>query len=232
MNSKLELQRFQRDYLSAQTKLNLLQGTSGKNLVPLTGLFDTLLTPPDKEEIFQEIENIPSIKYLDNETNIRKAQLTLEESNAVPDLTASLGIRYLSELKTNSLVAGLSVPLPFFNRNQGNIQSAEIKIKQMDELINAQKLSVIESLTTSFNNLLSAYNNVVMFRESILPESESAYEITKQGYLQGRFAFIDLLDSQRTLFDTQAQYLLELSDYYNGIIEIENITGKNYLMVD
>lgn len=232
MNSRLELQRFQRDYLSTQTKINSLCGTSGKNFVPSSDLFDALLSPPNKEEIFHEIENIPSIKYLNNETNIRKAQLELEESNSVPDLTASLGIRYLNELKTNSFVAGLSMPLPFFNRNQGNIQSAEIKVRQMEELINAQKLSIIESLTASFNNLVIAYNNAVQFNENILSESENAYEITSKGYLQGRFAFIDMLDAQRTLFDTQAQYLLELSEYYNSIIEIENLTGKNFLMIN
>ncbi|MBL1154138.1 MAG: TolC family protein [Ignavibacteriota bacterium] len=232
MNSRLELQRFQRDYLSTQTKINSLCGTSGKNFVPSSDLFDALISPPNKEEIFHEIENIPSIKYLNNETNIRKAQLELEESNSVPDLTASLGIRYLNELKTNSFVAGLSMPLPFFNRNQGNIQSAEIKVRQMEELINAQKLSIIESLTASFNNLVIAYNNAVQFNENILSESENAYEITSKGYLQGRFAFIDMLDAQRTLFDTQAQYLLELSEYYNSIIEIENLTGKNFLMIN
>ncbi|MFH1421260.1 MAG: TolC family protein, partial [Planctomycetota bacterium] len=136
---------------------------------------------------------------------------------------------YLNELKTNSFVAGASIPLPFFNRNQGNIQSAEIKIQQMDEVIRGQKLSVISSLNTSFNNLLSAHSTVVQIKEIILPESEKAYEITRQGYLNGRFAFIDLLDAQRTLFETQTQYLLEISDYYNALIEVENITGKSYL---
>ncbi|HMU43379.1 MAG TPA: TolC family protein [Ignavibacteriaceae bacterium] len=229
INSQIELQRLQRSYSSVQTRLNSLLGTTGKNLVPSTDLFENLFTPPNKEEILGDLENLPSIKNLNNETNIRKAQLQLEESQAIPDLTASLGVRYLNELKTNSFVAGLSIPLPFFNRNQGNIQSAEVRIQQMDEIIRAQKLSVISSLNTSINNLLSAYNNAVQLRESILPESEKAYNITRDGYLQGRFAFIDLLDSQRTLFETQTQYLLELSDYYNSLIEIENVTGKSFL---
>ncbi len=229
INSKIEFQRLQRNYSSVQTRLNSLLGTTGKNLSPSTDVFENLLTLPDKEVFLEDIDNIPSIKNLGNETNFRKAQLKLEESQAVPDLTVSAGVRYLNELKTNSFVAGVSIPLPFFNRNQGNIQSAEVRIQQMDEIIRAQKLSVISSLNTSFNNLLSAYNNAVQIRESILPESEKAYEITKQGYLQGRFAFIDLLDAQRTLFDTEVQYLLELADYYNSLVELENIIGKTFI---
>lgn len=236
INSRVELQRLQRDYSSAQTKLNSLLGTTlptgrqaVKNLVPTTELFDKLFTPPDKENILRDLDNVPSIKNIKNETDIRKAQLQLEESLSVPDLTASLGVRYLNELKTNSFVASLSIPLPIFNRNQGNIQSAELKVQQMDEIIRAQKVSIISALNTMNNNLLSAYNNAIQLKENILPESEKAYEITKQGYLQGRFAFIDLLDAQRTLFETQTQYLLEISDYYNFLIEIENITGKTFL---
>lgn len=229
INSKLELQRLQRDYESQVTKLNSLLGTTGKNLVPVTNLFEILFTPPDKMEILENLDSIPSIKNLSYEIDARKALLDFEETQGIPDLTASLGLRYINELKTNSLVAGVSIPLPIFNRNQGNIESAEVKLRQMDEIIKSQKLFVASTLKTSINNHLNAYNNAVQIRENILPESEKAYDITRQGYLQGRFAFIDLLDAQRTLFDTQAQYLLELSDYYNSIIEIENITGKTFL---
>ncbi|MBK6912485.1 MAG: TolC family protein [Ignavibacteriales bacterium] len=138
INSQIELQRLQRSYSSAQTKLNSLLGTVGKNLVPSTDLFEQLFTPPNREDVLEELENIPSIKNLGNESNFRKAQLQLEKSQAIPDLTASLGVRYLNELKTNSFVAGLSIPLPIFNRNQGNIQSAEVRIQQMDEIINSE----------------------------------------------------------------------------------------------
>ncbi|MDZ7622892.1 MAG: TolC family protein [Ignavibacteriaceae bacterium] len=229
INSRIELQRLQRNYESANTTLNSLLGTTGKNFIPSTTLFDQLLTPPDKEEVIGNLTDIPSIKNLNNEISFRKVLLELEKSQAIPDLSASLGVRYLNELKTNAFVAGLSIPLPFFNRNQGNIQSAEVKIHQMDEIVNARKLEVISFLNKSFNNLLSAYNNAVQLRENIFPESEKAYEITRDGYLQGRFAFIDLLDAQRTLFETQTQFLLEISDYYNSLIEIENLTGKKIL---
>ena len=192
-------------------------------------MYENILPPPDRENVIDSLEQIPLINLIEYERDLRAAKLELEKSQAVPDLTVSGGVRYLNELKTNSFVAGISLPLPFFNRNQGNIQSAEVLLRQVDEIKKARVLSVISTINSSFNNLLSAYNNASRLKEEIIPESENAYDITRQGYLQGRFAFIDLLDAQRTLFDTQAQYLLELSDYYNSIIELENITGKTFL---
>ncbi len=228
-NSRIELDRLQRNFSSIQAQLNSLLGTTGKNFIPATVLFDSISAPPTREEITRNIEEIPSLKLLQNEVNVREAVLELEKSLAVPDLTVKGGVRYLNELKTNSFVAGVSIPLPFFNRNQGNIQAAEVRLEQMDAIKNSRRLNVIAQLNTAYNNLLSAYNNSQQLKNSIIPEAENAYEITRQGYIQGRFAFIDLLDAQRTLFETQTQFLLELSDYYNSLIEIENITGKNLI---
>ena len=229
INSRIELDRLQRQSLSASSTLSSLLGTTGKHYEPVIDLYENILPPPDRENVIDSLEQIPLINLIENERDVRAAKLELEKSQAVPDLTVSGGIKYLNELKTNSFVAGVSMPLPFFNRNQGNIQSAEVLLRQVDEIKNARALSVISNINSSFNNLLSAYNNSTKLKEEIIPESENAYEITRQGYLQGRFAFIDLLDAQRTLFDTEAQYLLELADYYQSLIELENITGKTFI---
>jgi len=225
-NSKIELARLQRYFSSIQTQLNSQMGISGKNLIPITNLFESVLAPPTKQEIMGSTEDIPSIKLLQNEVNVRQAKLELEKSIAIPNLTINGGVRYLNELNTNSFVAGVSIPIPIFNNNQGNIKTSEERLHQMNAIKKAQKLDVIAQLNTAYNNLLSAYHNSLQLKNIIIQEADNAYQITKQGYLQGRFAFIDMLDAQRTLFETQTQYLFEISDYYDSLIEIEKITGK------
>ena len=229
INSRIELDRLQRQSLSASSILSSLLGTTAKQYEPVIDLFESIIPPPERVDVIDSLDQIPLINIIENERLLRSAKLELEKSQAVPDLTVSGGVRYLNELKTNSFVAGVSMPLPFFNRNQGNIESAEVLLRQVDEIKKARVLSVVSNINSSFNNLLSAYNNSTRLKEEIIPESENAYEITRLGYLQGRFAFIDLLDAQRTLFDTEAQYLLELADYYKSLIELESITGKTFI---
>ncbi len=229
INSRIELDRLQRQSLSASSILSSLLGTTAKKYEPVINLYENIIPPPDREDVIDSLEQIPLINIVETERVLRSAKLELEKSQAVPDLIVRGGVRYLNELKTNSFVAGVSMPLPLFNRNQGNIQSAEVLYRQVDEIKKARVLSVVSNINFSFNNLLSAYNNSTRLKEEIIPESENAYEITRQGYLQGRFAFIDLLDAQRTLFDTEAQYLLELADYYKSLIELESITGKTFI---
>lgn len=229
INSKIEYDRLMRSLSSAQNKFSVLIGSEFKNYIPQTDLFENIPGKPNLEDIINNIGSFQSVVILEKERSLRKARLNLEESQAVPDIQLSGGVRYLNELNTNSFVAGASIPLPFFNKNQGNIQAAEIQLLQMDDIVKSKIFSISSFIKTVYNNLSSAYFNSVTLKEKIIPESENAYTITKQGYVQGRFAFIDLLDAQRTLFETQNQYLLELSDYYNSLIELENITGDNFV---
>lgn len=229
INSRIELDRLERQSSSASSTLSSLLGTTARQYEPVFDFYENIVSLPNREDVIDSLEQIPLINIIESERVLRSAKLELEKSQALPDLTISGGVRYLNELNTNSFIAGVSMPIPFFNRNQGNIQSAEVLLQQVDEIKNARILSVVSNINSSFNNLLSAYNNSIRLKEEIIPESEKAYEITRQGYLQGRFAFIDLLDAQRTLFDTEAQYLLELADYYKSLIELENLTGKTFI---
>lgn len=229
INSRIELDRLERQSSSASSTLSSLLGTTARQYEPVFDFYENIVSLPNREDVIDSLEQFPLINIIESERVLRSAKLELEKSHAIPDLTISGGVRYLNELNTNSFIAGVSMPIPFFNRNQGNIQSAEVLLQQVDEIKNARILSVVSNINSSFNNLLSAYNNSIRLKEEIIPESEKAYEITRQGYLQGRFAFIDLLDAQRTLFDTEAQYLLELADYYKSLIELENLTGKTFI---
>ncbi len=229
INSRIELDKLQTKSLSASLTLSFLLGTTAKNYDAMIDLYENIIPPPDRKDLTDSLQQIPLINQIEYERDVREAKLEFEKSQAVPDLTVSGGIRYINELKTNSFVAGISIPLPIFNRNEGNIQSAEVLLNQIDEIKNARVLSVISNINSTYNNLKSSFNNSKRLKEEIIPESENAYEIIRLGYLNGRFAFIDLLDAQRTLFDTEAQYLLELADYYKLLIELESITGKIFI---
>ena len=65
-----------------------------------------------------------------------------------------------------------------------------------------------------------------MGNESI-PEAQNAFEIIKDGNLVGRFTILDVLDSQRTLFELQSEYLRTLSNYNIQLARLERLIGQN-----
>ena len=57
------------------------------------------------------------------------------------------------------------------------------------------------------------------------PGAESAFDAATKGYGLGKFSFLDVLDAQRTLFQSRSQYLRALADYQRGVSEIERLIG-------
>ncbi len=51
-----------------------------------------------------------------------------ERKRAIPDVTGSLGVRQLEREGANALVVGVSVPLPLFDSNRGNIAAARAEV--------------------------------------------------------------------------------------------------------
>ncbi|MDO8549389.1 MAG: TolC family protein, partial [Ignavibacteria bacterium] len=92
VNSRIEFDRLQRLFNTFQNNLNALLGISGQNLMPKSELFENIPEPTDLNKLRNEIEKFPSLQLLYKEKQVREAQLTLEQSQAIPDLTINGGI--------------------------------------------------------------------------------------------------------------------------------------------
>ena len=104
-----------------------------RNLTTVVGNLRDLPGVPSLEELNRRLENNPELARWTTELEQRRAALKLEKSRAIPDLTAGLGYRRLSGSDDNALVGGISIPLPLFNRNQGNIREAEYRLARAGE---------------------------------------------------------------------------------------------------
>jgi len=66
---------------------------------------------------------------------------------------------------------------------------------------------------------------VTTLRNDILPGAQRAFDSVQNGYREGKFDFLQLLDAQRTLFEVKGQYVEALSAYHLSRTEIERLIG-------
>ena len=57
--------------------------------------------------------------------------------------------------------------------------------------------------------------------------AEEAFRLAKQGYNLGRFPYMDVLNSQRTLFEVRERHIEALKDYHLKNAEIARLTAAN-----
>ena len=59
----------------------------------------------------------------------------------------------------------------------------------------------------------------------MLPGARSAFDAVSEGYRLGRFGLLDVLDSQRTLFEARHEYLRAATDYHKAVVDVERLIG-------
>src|SRR5262249_2634654 len=155
----------------------------------------------------------------------RQAAVGLAEAQKRPDLTAAGGVRYVNEARAAAFVLSFSVPLPVVNRNQGAILEAQHRLAKAGEERRAAVVRVRSALGAAYAALTAAFAEVTTLKNEALPGAQRVFEATREGYRQGKFSLLDVLDAQRTLFETRGQYIEALATYHKAVAEAERLIG-------
>ncbi|WP_242487715.1 TolC family protein [Pseudomonas sp. TH31] len=222
---RLELRRAERDKASAWQQLAQVMGAPLPTFVSVSVPERSMPAVPSTSRLLARIEDTAELRLAKLQIDQREASLGLEKAQRIPDLTVSVGSQY-SELERERVnVFGLSMPIPLFNRNQGNILAAARRADQARDLRNASELRLRTDIQTTLDQWLTANTEIQSFDQSILPAAQSAVDTATRGFEMGKFNFLDVLDAQRTLISARAQYIQAMSEATEAWVRIERIFG-------
>jgi cobalt-zinc-cadmium efflux system outer membrane protein len=221
---ELELRRAQRDQANALARL---QATLGNGSAELSVIGDAISIPkpPAIDQLWAILPNTAVMRIARLSIDQQEASLALEKTQRIPDLNVSVGSQYDSGLRQRVNLIGLSMPIPLFNRNQGNILSAAYRADQARDLRNATELSLRADVQQAMDQWSVANAEIELFNKNILPSAKSAVDIATRGFEMGKFAFLDVLDAQRTLINARAKYVDALASATASWVLLERVYG-------
>jgi cobalt-zinc-cadmium efflux system outer membrane protein len=215
-----------RDLETARVNLVAQWGAKQATFPSVNGNLDQLRPIPSLQSLKAKLQQNPDLTRWTTERQKREATLNLARAEAKPDVTLRAGPRLLGASHADlTLVAGFSIPLPLWNRNQGKIAEAEANVaKAADERAAAEAQAYAE-LNEGYQTLGRAAEEVQILRETVLPGAKSAVDQITDGYAAGRFSQLDVLDAQRTYNESQTQYVKALSDFQKAQAQIDALTA-------
>lgn len=154
-----------------------------------------------------------------------QAALELERRRAAPDVTLGVGVRRYRETSDTAMVFSLSVPLPVFDRNQGNIARAGAQLSQTEFSADNARRTITTSLGQARTQLAIAWREATGLRQSVVPAAEQAFGFARAGFQEGRFSFLEVLDAQRTLFEARGQLNDALREFHLRRAEADRLAG-------
>ena len=230
--SRIERQKAQQALTTARHTLAAAWGSRAPAFEKVSGDFYAVAEPRPVAEVTAALDENPDVARWQTEEDKRRAALHLEKARAVPDITVGGGVRRFEEGDDTALVFGLGVPLPLFNRNQGGIREAVANLAKTRPQAKAVQIRTRAALTEATSALAAAHAEVTTLRTDILPKAQQAFEAAQQGYQQGKFDYLYVLDAQRTFFGTQAQYIDSVEAYHKAQADVQRLIGEPALASD
>lgn len=203
-------------------------------------------TRKDLDSLASEaLEQRPDLKALQKTAEKAEAQIRLEKAQAFPNLTVGAGTVWDQVLiEGNEVTPGgiisqidhrdqlyqirLSLPLPLFNRNQGNILKAE-RLRE-SSLLKVQNLkrTIQTEVVSAWQKVLTSQKIHDRFEHELLPTVKSNLETIEKAYRLGGESILAVLQAQRTLLDTELDYLDNLRELGESMALLESAVGAEW----
>ena len=158
-------------------------------------------------------------------SGVQRAQCELARQHAqrVPNIEVELGAKYDSATEETLADVGVGLPLPLFNRNQGNITKARAQLIAAKNEVRRVELELRDRLVAAFEQYANARRKVTTYQESILPKARKSRDMIEAGYRGGEFGYLILLNVQRTYFRVNLDYLESLRKLWASSVRIDSM---------
>ncbi|AVS74677.1 TolC family protein, partial [Paracidovorax cattleyae] len=221
--ARAEVARAEGALRAGRQKLFALWGDTGHREPTLIGPLDLPAGGLSDELVFARMTASPVLQRALLERERAEAAVALERSRQVVNVAVSVGVKRSQENGETAAVVGLTVPLPLFDRNQGNLAEALAREEKAREEQNAAELRLASEIAQVREQLRSARAEAQTLQQDAIPGAREAYRVASQGFQLGKFSYLETLDAQRTLVGTQAQFLRALLDTYRAAAELERL---------
>jgi cobalt-zinc-cadmium efflux system outer membrane protein len=233
---KLQLLQFQTDVSSA--RLARVQGLSDLRQLlgyesiaadfDVAGAFDYQPINGNLEDLqAKALQTRPDLRAAQQGVTAAKSQYELQKAISKKDVTAQVSYTHLGDTNNVSLFG--QIPLPIFDRNQGEIARTGFAITQAQEQKNFANGQVLTDVRDAFENLRSNDQIVGLYRSGYLDEAKQSRDISQYSYTHGAASLLDYLDAERSYRATELAYRQALASYLIAVEQLREAVGTRSL---
>ncbi len=183
------------------------------------------LSVPPYELLTAGLAASPTLARFAVETARREAVVRLERAHRIPNPTISAGYRQFFDPGAGAFVVGIALPLPVFDRNSGNVAAARARLAAVDAEQDAFLIEAQTLLAEAYGELTASAVEARILRLEALPRAEDVADRIDEGYREGKFELLDVLDARRTLVALRSNYMDALAAFRGASADVARLLG-------
>jgi outer membrane protein, heavy metal efflux system len=186
----------------------------------------TEIQPPDLQTVLRDR---PEMRAAREGVKQAEANFDLQRANAVPDPQLMAGYKRFSGSKPftgqNTLFFGFQVPLPIFDRNQGQIAAAQAKVMGAKEAVTDQEIAIRAEVESALSDYESRRQALLKVLPRMAKRAAMSEQIAAGAYRLGGADLLRFLDATRMDIETQVLLVQTFIDYHVSVVNVELVTG-------
>jgi cobalt-zinc-cadmium efflux system outer membrane protein len=223
------VRRQQLELRQAQERLRLLLGR-GPGVGPLPDVVDTgvppVQPPPDLERVMARAkERRPDLRAVQREQARSQADIRLQLAQRALDFTIGAEARRV-HAAGNSLGVFFSVPLPLFDRNQGELARARTEELQIAGAMAAQLAELETEVRSAHQELTTTRELIAAIEDEMVPKAQHVRDVNEYSYRRGEASLLEYLDAQLAFNETMEARAAARAEYRRAWYRLDAVAGN------
>jgi cobalt-zinc-cadmium efflux system outer membrane protein len=208
-------------YTVAWQQLGAFVGNPCLSVSRLLGDLEAPGAVPDFDTALAHLlEASPEVRVARAEVTRNQIAVQREQAEPIPNLQVRVSNGYDFETRNDVTSVQVGVRLPIFDRNHGNIRSAQAQLAYAQADVGRVELSLRQRLARTYGNYRTALAIVESCRKETLPEAKEAYELYQDSFKRRRAAYSQVLIAQRNYLQISVEYVQALEQLRRSEVAI------------
>jgi cobalt-zinc-cadmium efflux system outer membrane protein len=209
--------------------LNQLLNEPAETLWDLSGSLEDLPVDVPLTELMRRAGAANTdLQHLTQDLKVEQSRRALLRAERIPALDVSVGTSLDKPPDFQAaLVGGVSIAIPLFSRNQGEIAQSEAIERVLNATLLATQRAVNGRVEQAYYALYAQQTQVNLFRTTVLPSGRQVENLAEESYRAGRASLLSVLDAQRNVQQIERDYLDSLFSLQSAFAQLEQIVGES-----
>lgn len=191
--------------------------------IPISEIEESLLDRPLNDH--DEPGTPPSVLVLEAERSTAWERIEQERIEARPDVRATVGIRRFELEDATAVTLGVSMPLPLFDRNRGNVDAAQAEYRATEARLEGGRRQA-EAARRAAHARLDSSTSRVSAADGGVAAAQEAYRLTRIGWEAGRLPLLEVRNARAALVQAQEASIQARLTRVRAEAELARIEGR------
>lgn len=211
-------------HLAAWRQLAIIVGVPNLAVSAVGGRLEEPVPEYDLDSSLQKLyAESPQLRVAEVEVQHARAEIERERAQPVPNVTLQTVAEYDRTQRYTTVTTLAALPVPVFNRNQGNIEHAYADLRESQAEVARVRLVLRDLLVESLRHYSNARYRVEQYHQHVLPSAQENLELVEAGAREGQFNLFQLLTARQTYAHAHLGYVEALTELQKSTVEIDGL---------